>query len=138
MGPVPLLDALARPVDHLGCWGSGGVKEFLSQVLDSFSIGGLRRTAVREEALVKVQAALIREQGVNFAVVVVKRHVLTATDQRETLRGQISQVFGAVPTVVMAQDAKGVAMYNGRRDLVSWLSNVYVESLPWKEYTLAG
>jgi hypothetical protein len=111
---------------------------FLSQSLASLPTGGLRWTAVREEALVKVQAALIREQGVNFAVVVVKRHVLTATNQRETLRGQISQVFGGAPTVVMAQDAKGVPMYNGRRDLVGWLSNVYVESLPWKEYTLAG
>jgi len=85
----------------------------------------------------KAQAALIREQGVSFAVVAVKRHVLTATNQREALRNQMSQIFGGAPTVVMARDAKGVPMYNGRKDLVKWLSNVYVEALPWKEYTLS-
>ena len=59
--------------------------------------------------------ALIKEQGVTFAIVVVKPHVLSSTN-KEAVRRSFSQYFGNVPTVLMAQDARGIPTYDGRKD----------------------
>jgi len=83
----------------------------------------------------KGNVALIKEQGVNFAVLVVKRHVLSSPTERENTRTAFEQEFG-VSVVLMTQDSKGVPTYSGRNDLVRWLSSVYVEALPWREFTL--
>ena len=84
----------------------------------------------------RVQAALVREQGVNFNVVVVKSHVLDTPSTRESLRSRMSRAFYGTPTVLMAQNSAGTPTYHGRDDLVRWLANQYFGALPWKEYTL--
>ena len=84
----------------------------------------------------KGNVALINEQGVKFAVVTVKQHVLNSPAQREETRAGFSRSVGGVPVVLMSQDTRGVPTYHGRRDLVRWLQNVYVEQLPWREFTL--
>jgi hypothetical protein len=43
--------------------------------------------------------------------------------------------FG-MPSVLMAQDSRGRATYYGRDDLVRFLSGIFVEQLPWREFTL--
>jgi hypothetical protein len=83
----------------------------------------------------KGHVALIREQGVNFAVVVVKPSVLNGPrSTKDDLAAAYSREF-SVPTVLMAQDSHGTPTYYGRRDLVQWLSNVIVDALPWREFT---
>ncbi len=84
----------------------------------------------------KLQGALVKEQGVTFAVVVVKRHVLSDKAECERLRRAIAPAFGGVPTILMAQDGRGVPTYHGRSDIVRFLANVPLETIPWKEYTL--
>lgn len=85
-----------------------------------------------------IDAALVREQGVNFAVVVVKKSALHNLGQRDQLIATYSRrYFGGVPVVLMGQDAKGEPEYYGRQDLVKWLSNVLIEALPWKRYSAA-
>ncbi len=71
----------------------------------------------------KIQAALVKEQGQNFAVVVVKRSALTNLAGRNQLTGELSALFGGVPAILMAQDSRGIPEYYGRRDIVRWLSN---------------
>ena len=84
----------------------------------------------------KGHVALVREQGVEFAVVTVKPHALAKPKrQKDDLVGAYSLEFG-VPAVLMAQDARGRATYYGRRDLVNFLSRVLVEQLPWREFTI--
>lgn len=85
----------------------------------------------------KVQAALVKEQGQNFAVVVVKRSAFSNSAGRNELAAELSALFGGVPAVLMTQDARGVPEYYGRRDIVRWLANVPFEALPWKEYTFS-
>ena len=80
--------------------------------------------------------ALIKEQGVTFAIVVVKPHVLSSTN-KEAVRRSFSQYFGNVPTVLMAQDARGIPTYDGRKDIVRFLANVHPSRIPWKHYTAA-
>jgi hypothetical protein len=83
------------------------------------------------------QVALIREQGINFAVVLVKSSVLHgAKSTKDSLVSTFSVEFGA-PAVLMAQNTRGVPTYYGRSDLVDWLVNVPPERLPWREFTPA-
>jgi hypothetical protein len=81
-------------------------------------------------------AALIKEQGVSFAVVTVKRGVITQSSPREQARAQFSRSFGGVPVVLMEQDTSGTPTYHGRTDLVKLLANCFVEQLPWSRYRL--
>jgi hypothetical protein len=84
----------------------------------------------------KGHVALVREQGVNFAVVAVKPHVLNKPKRgKDDLVAAYSREFG-VPAVLMAQDARGRATYYGRPDLVRFLSQILFEQLPWREVTI--
>lgn len=81
-----------------------------------------------------IHAALVREQGVEFAVVVVKRSVLSGPTQRTQAQRQFAGLFPGVPVVLMAQDHQGVPSYWGRPDLVKFLANIPMEAIPWREY----
>jgi hypothetical protein len=38
----------------------------------------------------------------------------------------------------MAQDSRGIATYQGRQDIVRFLSNIHPERIPWRQYTLSA
>jgi hypothetical protein len=84
----------------------------------------------------KFQGALVKEQGVTFGLVVVKPRVLRNGSERERLRAAFGAVFGVVPIVLMAQDSRGVPTYQGRSDIVRFLTRVSLQSIPWREYTV--
>lgn len=79
--------------------------------------------------------AVIKEQGVTFAVVVVKPTVLNSSN-RESVRNEFAGFFPGVPVVLMSQDGKGIPTYHGRRDIVRFLSNVNPRRIPWKRYSM--
>jgi hypothetical protein len=85
----------------------------------------------------QVEAALVREQGVTFAVVVVKSHVLSSNRScRETANG-LQPAFPGVPIVLMAQDGRGRPTYWGRTDIVHFLAKVPVQALPWRRWSVS-
>jgi hypothetical protein len=83
----------------------------------------------------KVQGAVIKEQGITFAIVVVKSHVLASPQNREEMNTSCHSLFPGMPIVLMAQDGKGTPKYWGRKDIVNFLANVHPSRIPWKEYT---
>jgi hypothetical protein len=83
-----------------------------------------------------VDAALVREQGVNFAVLSVKAHVLNSPTERTRVVQSFAGVVGGRPVVLMAQDARGRATFWGRSDIVRFLSAVPLGALPWRRYDL--
>ncbi|OBP14225.1 hypothetical protein A5320_16455 [Rheinheimera sp. SA_1] len=83
----------------------------------------------------KFQGAVIKEQGVTFAIVVVKKHVLDSPHQSEEAISSFMPLFPHMPIVLMAQDQRGVASYRGRRDITNFLVNIHVSQIPWREYT---
>ncbi len=85
----------------------------------------------------KFDGAVIREQGVSFALAVVKRSVVDSPSHRDQALSQFAQVFSGLPTVLMAQDAGGRARYYGREDLVGFLKDVPLEAIPWHTYTVS-
>lgn len=84
----------------------------------------------------KFQGALIKEQGVTFAVVVVKKSVV---DNRLTAQNAIQSfqpAFPGIPLVLMAQDFRGVPTYFGRQDIAKFLAKVPMTAIPWREYSI--
>lgn len=81
--------------------------------------------------------AIIREQGVTFGVMIVKEHALGDVSRRDSLVAQASNVFGGIPTVLMAQAHSGAATYYGRTDIVKFMAKVPLSAVPWKQYRLA-
>lgn len=87
--------------------------------------------------MTKFQGAVIKEQGVKFAVVVVKRHVIQAQHEARKVMGDFGQIFPGIPIVLMAQDGRGVPTYLGRPDIAKFMSRVPLGAIPWKEYTIS-
>ena len=81
--------------------------------------------------------ALIKEQGVTFAIIVVKSYVLSSPSAREELRNSFSDTFPNTPIILMDQDNKGVPTYQGRKDIVNFLVNIDINQIPWKEYSVS-
>ena len=77
--------------------------------------------------------ALVREQGINFAVVCVADHVLDSPSQR---RDAIEAWVGELGVPVALLGAHRHRTY-GRPDIVDWLSSVHLGQLPWRRATLS-
>jgi len=80
--------------------------------------------------------AVIREQGVSFAVVVVKRHVVQNHSEARRAISSFQPCFPGLPVVLMAQDGRGTPTYFGRPDLARFMASVPMRAIPWKTYTV--
>ena len=78
--------------------------------------------------------AVIREQGLTFAVVVVKEHILNSQSRANEAISGFRGAFPGMPLVLMGQNSAGRATYFGRRDIVNFLSNVSPSRIPWSRY----
>lgn len=85
----------------------------------------------------KFQGALIKEQGVSFAIVIVKPHVLDNRTAASEMQIASKHIFGNIPIVLMAQNSSGRPTYLGREDIVNFLSKISISRIPWQEYTLS-
>ncbi|MCG2811135.1 MAG: hypothetical protein L6428_06730 [Candidatus Aminicenantes bacterium] len=85
--------------------------------------------------MTKLQGAVVKEQGITFAIVIVKQHILqTQSESQQTARA-FSSYFPGLPLILMAQDSSGTPTYWGRKDIVNFLANLDISQIPWKEYT---
>lgn len=82
-----------------------------------------------------LEGAVIKEQGVTFAVLIVRRSVLSLKSQAdELIRTAQLNLFPGIPVVLMAQDARGTPTYYGRQDIVRFMSSVPLSAVPWRKY----
>ncbi|MDD3404487.1 MAG: hypothetical protein PHQ72_14230 [Hespellia sp.] len=80
--------------------------------------------------------AIIKEQGITFAIAIVKPSVLNSSE-REKVRMGFVPVFGNIPIILASQDSSGRFRYNGRTDIVKFLSKLSPRQIPWKTYTVS-
>lgn len=84
----------------------------------------------------QIEGAVIREQGLTFAVVVVKREVLDSQSRaQDAIRG-FMPAFPGMPVVLMAQDHRGVPTYYGRQDISRFMASVPMRAIPWRRYEI--
>lgn len=81
--------------------------------------------------------AKVTEQRVTFGIVIVKPYVLRSSSDQLGARRLGTQAFGPIPVILMAQDGRGTPTYQGRRDIVNFLSHIAFQRIPWKKYTLS-
>jgi hypothetical protein len=84
---------------------------------------------------VKFQGAVIREQGVTFAIIIVKKYVVDNSISAREATNSFQPLFPGIPIILMAQDSRGIPTYCGRPNIVKFLVNVPLNAIPWKEYT---
>jgi hypothetical protein len=83
------------------------------------------------------EGAIIKEQGVTFAVITVRKAVLSVKSKADELLASAQRhIFPGVPVVLMAQDAHGTPTYYGRPDIVRFMASVPLAAVPWRKYTL--
>lgn len=83
------------------------------------------------------QGAVIKEQGVTFAIVIVRKSDVDNRSEANRAIASFQRVFPGIPVVLMAQDATGTPNYYGRKDIVRFLAKVPLSAIPWKQYTLS-
>ena len=81
-------------------------------------------------------AALVREQGQTFAVVVVRPGIIDNTAEADSARESFAPAFDYVPIILMEQGFRGRPRYYGRPDIVRFLANIDFRRLPWKKWSL--
>lgn len=84
----------------------------------------------------RIQGAVIEEQGVTFAIVVVKRRIVSNSIEADRAIQAFQPIFPDLPIVLMAQDTRGAPTYYGRQDIAQFLADVPMSAIPWKEYTI--
>ena len=82
------------------------------------------------------EGAVIKEQGVTFAIVVVKSYVLNSKVETNKTRSAFQSYFPGVPIILMARDGHSTPTYQGRKDIVHFLSHISPSRIPWKKYTV--
>lgn len=87
----------------------------------------------------KIQGAIVTEQGITFAIVIVKPSAMqTQLDSdrtRQSCQAQIA-MFSGLPLILASQDSFGVFSYQGKPDIVGFLASIDPARIPWMEYTL--
>lgn len=84
----------------------------------------------------QIEGAVIKEQGVTFAIVIVKKHVLNSKFESDKAIKAFEPAFPGIPVVLMGQDSRGTATYYGRDDITRFMANVPLSAVPWKKYTI--
>jgi hypothetical protein len=79
--------------------------------------------------------AIVREQGVTFAIVVVTQ---SAMNDPAGTRSAFQGLFPGFPLVLASQGAFGSFEYQGRRDLVEFLASIDAYRIPWKQYSVSA
>ena len=85
----------------------------------------------------KILAALIEEQRVKFAVVMVEFRIWHNEPEKRRIRSALSfRVFPGLPLVLATRDHQERIRYEGREDIVRFLERVDPRRLPWAEYSI--
>ena len=80
------------------------------------------------------QIALVREQGVEFAVVCVRDSVIDFPGERDTLIRWWTRHLGRPAVLIGAHRHQTY----GRRDIVDFLGTIHPSQLPWRQMNVAA
>lgn len=81
--------------------------------------------------------AVIKEPCVTFAIVIVKEHVIQNNLEADKIRSRLAPFFPDIPIILMAQDSRGIPIYQGREDLVHYLAHVDAKCTPCNSHILS-
>lgn len=82
------------------------------------------------------QGTVIKEQGVTFAIVIAKKHIIDNRTEADKMIQAFQSTFPGIPVLLMAQDARGIPSYYGRSDISRFMAKVPLNAIRWKKYTI--
>jgi hypothetical protein len=87
----------------------------------------------------QIDGAIVKEQGVVFAIVIVKPHILQSQHSADESRASLASIaeFSGLPIILASQNSSGVFTYQGRSDIVQFLAAIDASRIPWKRYTVS-
>lgn len=91
----------------------------------------------QRDLFMKLQGAVVKEQGATFAIVVVKPSSTQTTSSTSDTKSAFQPYFPGLPLVLASQDSQGRFTYHGRKDIVAFLARIDPSRIPWKEYTFS-
>lgn len=86
----------------------------------------------------KLIGSIVEEQGVTFAIVLVKDYATQTPAEAAKTREAFQVYFPGMPLILASQDHRGVFSYQGRDDIVRLLATIDPARIPWKEYEATG
>ncbi len=85
----------------------------------------------------RVTGAIVREQGISFAIVLVKNYAIQSSFEASRTREAFQPYFSGLPLILAAQDSRGRYEYQGRSDIVDFLASIDSRRIPWAKYSLS-
>jgi len=85
----------------------------------------------------QIDGAIIKEQGQEFGIVIVKQSAMSSDSAAAESRAAFQGLFPGLPLILASQDSRGVFEYQGRRDIVAFLASIDASRIPWKRYTVS-
>lgn len=85
--------------------------------------------------MAQLTAALVREQGVTFAVALVKNHVLNSSATADEMIQGVASALGCPLVVLMGESNR--KLRGNRQDVVNFVSRLHPSQLPWKKWTIS-
>ena len=82
----------------------------------------------------KIIGSIIEEQGITFAIVLVKHFVTQSQTEADREREGLRVFFPNMPIVLASQDSQGIFEYQGRKDIVELLSKIEPAQIPWRTW----
>ncbi len=84
--------------------------------------------------MAQLNAALVKEQGVTFAVVRVKNHVVNCNTTSDQMIRSVAAALGCQLVVLMGESNR--KLRGNRQDVVNFVSSIHPARLPWKKWTV--
>ena len=78
----------------------------------------------------QIEGALVREQGIEFGIVIVKKSAMMSDSIAAETRAAFQGLFPGVPLILASQDSRGAFEYHGRHDIVGYLASVDASRIP--------
>lgn len=82
----------------------------------------------------KIVGSIVEEQGITFAIVLVKQWAEQTDAEAAKTREAFQAYFPGLPLILASQDSRGVFEYQGRKDIVGFLAGIDPSRIPWKDY----
>ncbi|WP_407310674.1 hypothetical protein [Desulfosporosinus sp. SB140] len=84
----------------------------------------------------QIEGAIVNDQGVKYAIVVVKHDVVQQINKNEEALAAYRHIFPDMPIILLGKDWQGNSTYYGPKDIVNFLSTVDPQRIPWRRYII--
>ena len=86
----------------------------------------------------RIIGSVVQEQGVTFAIVLVKDWATQTPAESAKTRAGFQVYFPGLPLILASHDSQGRFAYQGRTDIVGLLAGIDPARIPWSEYEASG